>query len=68
MKLPDVLAMKLDDALNQYHDYDAGLEIKIKFTRAPGNKSQSRLRVLRIQEAINGSIVLTVAPELTQSH
>ncbi len=61
MKQPDVLALTLDEAI--VHCNEIGWDVKIIYTKAPGDQSQGRPRVLRFLQTSPGRGVLTVARE-----
>jgi len=61
MKKPDVLALELEEAMARC--VRAGWDVKVIYTKAPGDMSQGRPRVLRFREVFPGKGVLTVARE-----
>lgn len=61
MKKPNVLALILDEALARCAD--AGWDVEVVYTRAPGDAPQGKARVIRFKEVSLGKGVLTVARE-----
>lgn len=61
MGLPDVLALELAEGLARCAG--AGWDVELAYTKAPGDTSHGKQRILKAEEISPGKLILTVAGE-----